>query len=164
MLSQGCGGGGAGSVTFLPPDPQLRPLQRCQGVTMFMWFPRLVTTPGHRKQLSALFLDTGNNCQHCSWTPETTVSTAPGHRKQLSALLLDTGNNCQHCSWTSETTVSTAPGHRKQLSALLLDTGNNCQHCSWTAKTASVSIAPVRRDLSGLSSLTERRPPGDQHG
>ena len=60
-LRQGCRGGGAGLVTFRPPDTELSPLlcreQHCHGVAMFLWSPRLVAAPGQPQQLSAvLFL------------------------------------------------------------------------------------------------------------
>ena len=58
VLSQGCRAGGAGLVTFLPPDTELWPLlcgeQHCHGVTMFLWFPCLVAALGQLQQLLAL--------------------------------------------------------------------------------------------------------------
>ena len=62
VLSQGCRVGAAGLVT--PPHTELSPLlcweQRCHGVTMFSWFPRLVTAHGQLRQfLAALFLCSG---------------------------------------------------------------------------------------------------------
>ena len=52
VLSQVCRVGGAGHVTFLPPDTELWPLlcgeHHCHGVPMFLWFPRLVAAPDRR--------------------------------------------------------------------------------------------------------------------
>ena len=57
VLSQGCRAGGAGLVTFRPIDTELWPLltgeQHCHGVTMFLWFSRLVAAPGQPQQLLA---------------------------------------------------------------------------------------------------------------
>ena len=71
-LSQGRKVGRSSHVTVLPKDPELWPLlcgeQNYQGVTISLWFPRMVAAPGQPLQLlPALFLCSGGGSLQSCW-------------------------------------------------------------------------------------------------
>ena len=63
VLSQGCRVGRAGHVTYLPLYTELWPLLNGgHGVTMFLWFPRLVAALDSRNAYYTRVVAAGHCC------------------------------------------------------------------------------------------------------